>query len=386
MFTTGSKLLFGLATASAVALLLYGITQDWGALGTVGLATALIALCLLGGMALYTRDGDIEPDDPSVAQASATVGSPGASLWPLVGALGVGLVGVGLVTAQPVFVLGLVALLVAFVEWLVQAWSERASADPEFNRLARKRLLNPIEFPILGAVGLGVVIFAFSRIMLAVSKVSGAVLFIVVASIILLFGFIFALRPKVTTSVVAGICVLGGLGIVAGGIAGAAQGERADLVAAAEEGHYLNKECGPDADKYFDKKALNHVSSKTGAFATLTLEGGQLRADVSGIGPADSITLQRSNASDIVFVNRDPGEFRLTADLGTAPVVDESGTALEGPDGNPILQPVEDCTQLMGQNNASVLVVTIPKPSNPDTPYRLFVPGVPGAEIEIVVP
>jgi hypothetical protein len=286
-------------------------------------------------------------------------------MWPIVGAIGAALVGVGLVTVQPVFVLGVAVLLATFVEWLVQAWSERASDDPEYNRQVRKRLLNPLEFPILGAVGLAVIIFAFSRIMLAASKSTGAVLFIVVASVILLFGFLFALRPKVTTSVVVGICTIGALGIVAGGIAGAVQGERAELVEAAEEGHYLHKKCGPEADKYFDKKPLNHVSLKTGRFATVTLENGKLTADVYGIGPSETITLQRSNPSDILFVNRDAGEFRLAADLGTATVRDATGAPVEGPDGNPLTEPVVDCTE---------------------APYRLFVPGVDGAEIVVIVP
>jgi hypothetical protein len=40
----------------------------------------------------------------------------------------------------------------------------------------------------------------------------------------------------------------------------------------------------------------------------------------------------------------------------------------------------------MGQGNASMLTLTIPKPSNPEAPYRLFVPGVDGAEIVVIVP
>lgn len=385
MFTTGSKLLIGLTFASAVALVLYGITQDWGALGTVSLASAVLAVGLLAGIAIYIRDADVAADDPAADTATAAIAAPGRSLWPLVGALGVGLTAVGLVTSQPVFVLGIAALLAVFVEWVVQAWSERASDNPAYNQQVRKRILNPLEFPILAAAGLGVVIFAFSRIMLAVSKSAGAVLFIVVAAVILLFGFLFAFKPRVTTAVVAGICTVGALGIVAGGIAGAVQGERGELVEAEEEGHFLHKECGPEEDKYFDKKALMHVSMKSGVFATLTLENGQLTAVVPDLGQVDTVTLQRMNPSDIIFVNRDAGKFRLTADLGERPMLDDTGSPVEGPDG-PLMEAVEDCTQLMGEGNFSMLTLTIPKPSNPDSPYRLFVPGVPGAEIEIVVP
>jgi hypothetical protein len=384
MFTTGSKFLLGLTFASAVALVLYGITQDWGALGTVGLASAMVVLGMLAGIVVYTRDADVAADDPAVAPAA--IGAPSRSMWPLIGAVGAVLITVGLVTSQPVFVLGLVVVIATFVEWVVQAWSDRASTDGSYNAEARGRLLHPLEFPILAAVGLGLVAVAFSRVMLTVSKSAGAIIFIVVATLVLVFGFLFSSSRKASVGVIAGICTVGALGLVAGGVAAALQGERDELVEAYEEGHYTEKHCTEKKDKYFDKKALKHVSSKAGAFATVTLEGGKLTAEVNPLGPVDTITIQRSNPSDIIFVNRDPEERRLTADLGTRAVTDADGNAVEGPDGAVLREPVEDCTQLMGQDNFSMLTLRIPKPSDPAAPYRLFVPGVDGAEIVIVVP
>ncbi|MFM8714059.1 MAG: hypothetical protein ACKOE7_11970, partial [Actinomycetota bacterium] len=112
-------------------------------------------------------------------------------------------------------------------------------------------MLHPIEFPIIATLGLGVVIFAFSRIMLAISKSAGAVAFIVAASLVLLVGSLFALRPALKPALVGGICVIGAVGIIAGGIAGTGAGLRADLVEAAAEGHYTHRECGPEKAKYF---------------------------------------------------------------------------------------------------------------------------------------
>ena len=91
-------------------------------------------------------------------------------MWPIVAALGGVLVVVGLVTYPVVFVFGILALLAATVEWMVQAWSERASADVPFNADVRSRIAHPLEFPILAAVGAGILIYSFSRIMLFLSK------------------------------------------------------------------------------------------------------------------------------------------------------------------------------------------------------------------------
>lgn len=68
--------------------------------------------------------------------------------------------------------------------------------------VARKRLLNPIEFPVLGAVGLGVLIFSFSRVMLAVDKQIGTALFIVIAVLLLVGGVLFAVRTTLQRSIV----------------------------------------------------------------------------------------------------------------------------------------------------------------------------------------
>ena len=96
-------------------------------------------------------DGHDGAHRPSPAAAPV----PGPSMWPIVGALGAVLVVVGLVTYPVVFVFGILALLAAAVEWMVQAWSERASADVLFNDNVRSRIAHPLEFPILAAVGAG---------------------------------------------------------------------------------------------------------------------------------------------------------------------------------------------------------------------------------------
>ena len=46
-----------------------------------------------------------------------------------------------------IFVFGIIALLATTVEWMVQAWSERASADSSYNASLRGRLAHPLELP-----------------------------------------------------------------------------------------------------------------------------------------------------------------------------------------------------------------------------------------------
>jgi hypothetical protein len=49
------------------------------------------------------------------------------------------------------------------------------------------------------------------------------------------------------------------------------------------------------------------------------------------------------------------------------------------------MEEVGTCTQLTGKNEEQVLTVTIPKPSSPEEPFKLTVPGATG-EIKVVVP
>ena len=110
-------------------------------------------------------------------------------------------IAVGAVSKPIVFKAGVVLVLAAGVEWMVQGWSERASADPAYNAELRKRMLHPLEFPVLGAAGLAVVIYSFSRIMLWIDKSRGPVVFIVAGALVLFGGFLFASKPSLKKGV-----------------------------------------------------------------------------------------------------------------------------------------------------------------------------------------
>ncbi|MFZ9773470.1 MAG: hypothetical protein ACO3DR_06690 [Ilumatobacteraceae bacterium] len=377
MFKVGSKLFLGLTGFAALTLVAYLIFVERLALGGVALSVVFAVLVGLSAVIIMINDGDseVQPRDVSLVRAS---------MWPLVTVVGFVLFILGLVVAQVYFIFGIVVVLAALTEWLVQAWSESASDDAAHNESARRRLLHPIEFPVIATLGLGVIIFAFSRIMLAISKSAGAVAFIVLSSLVLLVGAIVALRPALKSALVSGICVAGAVGIVAGGIAGQGAGLRTELAEAAAEGHFLHRECGEEKSKYFDKKAMKTISLRTNPVAIVELRGGVLSAIMTGFNePQKIVSVPRGNPVTFIFRNFDDAERRMVASLGTAMAAGaETSTEKEGhSDSN------ETCTQLIPQGAEQALTVTYAKPSiAQEDPLTLTVPGVSGQAIEVVVP
>jgi hypothetical protein len=377
MFKVGSKLFLGLTGFSAFTLVAYLIFVERLALGGVALSMVFATLVGLSAVVIIVNDGDneVQPRDASLVRAS---------MWPLVTVVGVVLLILGLVVAQVYFIFGIVVVLAALTEWLVQAWSESASDDAAHNDSARRRLLHPIEFPVIATLGLGVIIFAFSRIMLAISKSAGAVAFMVLSSLVLLVGAIFALRPALKAAIVSGICVVGAVGIVAGGIAGQGAGLRSDLVEAAEEGHYTHRECGEEKSKYFDKKAMKTLSLRTNPVAVVELRDGVLSAVMTGFNePQKSVSVPRGNPVTFIFRNFDAAERRMVASLGAAmTTATEASSEKEGH-----ANANETCTQLIPQGAEQALTITYAKPSIAQVePLTLTVPGVEGQAIEVVVP
>ena len=296
-------------------------------------------------------------------------------MWPLVGAAGFSLLLVGTITTPIVFILGIVAMLAALVEWTVQAWSERGSGDIAYNASIRQRLLNPIEYPLLAAIGIAVIIFSFSRVMLAINKDAGALTFILAASAISLVGLLISVRPQLKKSIVLTIAVVAAVGLVGAGIASMGVGMRDELVVAGQEDHYAHKECGAERSEHFDKGVSKTISAKSGADATIELIDGKLTAHAQGIeGLQDSITVRRSNPINIIFRNKDAGEFRLSAYLGKTKVADG------------VSEDLVTCTQLLPQGGEQWLTFKIAKPSIAEGPYTLTIPGLEGQSIVVVVP
>ena len=243
MITTGAKFYFGLAALAIAG----AVTYSWGSRGgftggitfgfyggvgehtgyVVLLSAALVAM-FIGGAVIAFRDAD-----PEAQQAVATVdvlpethAPRDTSYWPVLGAVAAACAVLGLVTSNLLFLFGVVLGIVVLLEWMVASWSERATGDPEVNRRIRNRIMNPIEIPLFGAIGVAVLVLCVSRVLLAVSEVGAAIAAVVVAVLILAAASIYATAPKAGRTLVAVFCVVGVLGLLAGGIIGAAEGSR----------------------------------------------------------------------------------------------------------------------------------------------------------------
>jgi len=242
MITTGSKWYFGFGFLALVFAAAYGWTTGGNGLGPVslgykggvgdhfgyGLLLAASAISFfLGVVVTATRDADAE----AVAQVAGTETVPavipaGTSYWPPIAAFGVVLLVIGLVSEAVLVVFGLILMGIALVEWTVQAWADRATGDPETNRRIRNKLMNPIEFPLAGALALGVIAISLSRVFLHFTSDQTVLAGVVVTALIVIGAFWVASRPNISSNVVVGLVVAGAVAIIAIGVAGAVSGPR----------------------------------------------------------------------------------------------------------------------------------------------------------------
>ncbi|MFN3256113.1 MAG: hypothetical protein ACE37B_10470 [Ilumatobacter sp.] len=416
MITTGSKFLIGASVLATVMTVVYGIAQD-GVMGTIGLTSASVVLIVLATLNVMLRDSNVFVDSSMPAESTASAQrAPANSVWPLAFAFGGVVFVVGLVSYQAVTVVGLVLLLVAGAEWVVQAWAERASNDPHYNNEVRSRLSNALEYPVGAAIGIGVIVYSFSRVMLWLSsKTNTTIAFSVMAAVILAVAFLFAFKPSIKTGAIGSTMALSAVAIVVAGAAAGVDGEReivefettavwqAEALAhpeeyaqgAAEGKHPAGLICeSPEKFPEADKKASQTVGSKSGAYTVSLLANGELEFDPPGPieAGATAMAIPRSNPTNIIFRNESPEDRRLSIDLGTVEVEDEATGEMRQ-------QPVQLCTSLIEQGAAQLLTLTVGPPSiafngveNANGPggeegdgYWIFVPGVDDAKLKLVV-
>ena len=379
MFSTGSKYFLGITAAAFIAAVVYGITQDFGALGGIGLSFLVVAAGGIAAAVIASRDGDVSAmDDTAVATAAAGARPAGGGLWPLVGGLGGALLVIGTVTDKRYFVAGIALVMVAVGEWAVQGWAERASADARYNEHVRAYVLHPLELPVAGALGLAGIIYGFSRVMLAVSKEAGPAIFVVAAALITVFGALFSAKPQLRTTMVGAICAAGAVLVVAGGIAGAATGERDELIEAHEEDHFgsTHRECESAEISEVDEDGGGTVANKANPWATLTFDGSTLTAREIAGPPSQTITVDRGNWVSVEFHNDSDEERRLTVFAGETVTVNA---------GIEIVEKDLFCTRAIGEGKVAWLTFRMPKPSAAGD-YYAYIPGVETARVEIVVP
>lgn len=241
MLTWGSKYLLALSGAALIGAIVYGLVSGGDLIGvlsvgykggvgahlgyTILLFTSLSTACL-ALVNIVTRDGDAD-EMAAKAGVSSVPALPtlSAVYWAPITAFGVACLIVGLAMSTAFFVLGIVVLAVMVVEWLITAWSDRASGDPEVNAVIRGRVLGPIEVPMLGMLIFGVIAIAGSRVFLTVPAFWSVVIGSIAALVI--FGMAVLMSKRdLPRSLVSGIMVVGALIILGGGVFSAQRGIR----------------------------------------------------------------------------------------------------------------------------------------------------------------
>lgn len=227
MITTGSRFWFALAGLSVLGAAIYFVTSGNDQYGSLVLLFVGLAAAILGGASVALRDGDVAvAGGDSIGTSAAIAATRLPAIWPALGALGAGVVVVGLAAGGALLYVGFGILAVTLVEWMVQSWAERSTADPGVNQALRNRIMYPVEFPALAAIGVALVVISFSRVLLAVPRTGSTVIAIAVASAILAVATLLSARPRISSSVLTGVVVLGALALLGGGIVGAVAGER----------------------------------------------------------------------------------------------------------------------------------------------------------------
>lgn len=379
MITTSSKLFYGLGAGSLVGAVLWMISGN-SALGAVALFFLATALLFAGSIASFVRDGHVLSTDTAAhATAAATNRSPRASLWPLGTAVSVGVLVVGLISSPGIFKVGVALTLAMLGEWMIQNWSERGSADAAYNTKIRDYMVHPLELPVAGALLLAVIVLSFSRLMLALDKSAGTLVFAFVSAIVLAVGAVIAVRRNVSRRIVGAMSAVVLVALAGAGVATALDGEREQLVEYSAEDPYRDRGC--TAEKaYSDKKASRSVAAKSNILATVTLRDGQLIAEVAGYSePQSELYIQRANPSTILFVNETDEARRMVLSYGK--VVEDLGDGVER---ETLLQ---SCTSKIEKGGQQSVTVRIPQPSfASDEPFSITVPGVSSARLSVVVP
>lgn len=240
MLTWGSKFFFAVAGFALFGAIVYGLVTGGQPIGVVSggykggvgdhlgytilVAVSLTALAL-AVTTIITRDGDADTMAARAGVSSVPDLMPpaGSSIWAPVAAFGVAAIIIGVAVSQAFFILGLAVLFVVGLQWVVLAWSDRATGDPEVNEVIRRRVLGPIEIPMMACLAIAVVAIAISRVFLASGKI-GAVVAGSIVAIVVFFGAVALSKIDLKRNALNGIVAIGAVLVLAGGIIGAAIG------------------------------------------------------------------------------------------------------------------------------------------------------------------
>lgn len=220
MFTQTSKLFLPVAGVALFLGAVYKIMSGDVLGGVLYLMVGAVAF-LLGVMLSTVRENEYAPvvagSAPPVVRQVQVRPLPGGGGWPVVAAVSLGLVMLGLIQ-HPLFTwAGVLLAVVAGAGWLARSASESTG---------RVISLLPIGLPVLGLATIASVMFFMSRVLLAVSETASWVIALFVAILVLGSASIAAVRPSISGRTLAAVLAIGSVVMVGGGVFAAAVGER----------------------------------------------------------------------------------------------------------------------------------------------------------------
>jgi len=281
MLTPTSKLFLPVAGVALFLGAVYKIISG-DLLGSVLFLMVGVVAFVLGVMLSTVRENEVAPvvgpnAPPPDVRAVAVAPLPGGGGWPVVGAVALGLVMLGLIE-HPLFSWGGVLLgMAAGAGWLARSAAETTG---------RPISLLPIGLPVLGLVTIASVMYFMSRILLAVSETASWVFALLVGVVIMGGASIAAVRPRISGRSLAATLAVGSLLMVGGGVAAAARGER---------------EIEVHSEEHAGDQALVQIEAENTTFAT------------------DTITLAADTEVEIRFDNNDRQIQHNIAILGQDP-------------------------------------------------------------------
>ncbi len=221
MLTPTSKVFLPVAGVALFLGAVYKILTGDLLGGVLYLMVGAVA-AVLGVMLSTVRENEVAPAiaadaGPPSVRPVAVAPLPSGGAWPLVAAVAVGLVALGLIESSIWAWAGVLVAMVAGAGWIGRASSESTG---------RPVSLLPIGLPVLGLAFIASVMFFLSRILLAVPEAASTAIALGVAVVIMIVASLAAVRPRLSGGSMAALLALGAVVMVGGGIVAAAQGER----------------------------------------------------------------------------------------------------------------------------------------------------------------
>lgn len=227
MFNAASKLYFTVAALAVVFGFVYVVTSG-DRVGFIVLVVAGVGALVLAltAFAFVPREAvAVGGAEPAEARSADVTDVPRSAPWPLIGAVAIALLAVGMATDHVYVVLGAIVAAIAIFTWFAQSWREHPSWTQAMTDRINDRFVVPVGLPGTVLVLAGIAVISASRLLLAVSAEAAPILIIVVAAAVL-GGFYLLANGNVGRRAIGGLAAVCAALVLAAGVAGALKGER----------------------------------------------------------------------------------------------------------------------------------------------------------------